>query len=330
MRHLNNLSMVIGISTILAAGVGHAQQALLTGDSQINSAAPTTNYGANPTLTVSSTTSALFAFDLVDFLPPGTTGAQVRAARLIVFPDQVTSAGIANLYQVTSAWNEASVTYATKPSIGTTIISARPNNATNLPVVYYLTGLVEGWVDNPSTNFGVELQTAGLANVTFDSKENTATSHPAVLEIDLANPPGATGATGAPGPAGPAGPTGPAGSPGATGPAGTIPANLNTLSVLLSTNGGVSYTGNTRLDHTANCQIGDIILSVNGYGGTIALPADGRLLPIVSPYIDIFSLVGTNFGGNGTTNFALPDLRAFAPQGLQYSICINGTYPTDN
>jgi microcystin-dependent protein len=34
----------------------------------------------------------------------------------------------------------------------------------------------------------------------------------------------------------------------------------------------------------------------------------GQLLPI-SQYPAVFSLLGTNFGGNGTTNFALPDLR---------------------
>jgi microcystin-dependent protein len=72
--------------------------------------------------------------------------------------------------------------------------------------------------------------------------------------------------------------------------------------------------------------LGDIILSVNGYG-VGAMPADGRLIPI-SQNTALFSILGTNFGGNGTTNFALPDLRKFAPQGLQYSICVLGIYPS--
>ncbi len=71
--------------------------------------------------------------------------------------------------------------------------------------------------------------------------------------------------------------------------------------------------------------IGDIILSVNGYGAG-ALPADGRLLPI-NQYTAVFSLLGINFGGDGITNFGLPDLRALAPKGLQYSICISGIFP---
>jgi microcystin-dependent protein len=38
---------------------------------------------------------------------------------------------------------------------------------------------------------------------------------------------------------------------------------------------------------------------------TGALPADGGLLPI-NHYTAVSSILGTNFGRNGTTNFALP------------------------
>jgi microcystin-dependent protein len=38
------------------------------------------------------------------------------------------------------------------------------------------------------------------------------------------------------------------------------------------------------------------------------LPADGRLLPI-GQNTQLFSLIGTRFGGNGTTHFALPTLK---------------------
>jgi len=39
---------------------------------------------------------------------------------------------------------------------------------------------------------------------------------------------------------------------------------------------------------------------------------NGQLLPIAQNTA-LFSLLGTFYGGNGTTNFALPDLRAHAP-----------------
>jgi microcystin-dependent protein len=41
---------------------------------------------------------------------------------------------------------------------------------------------------------------------------------------------------------------------------------------------------------------------------------EGQLLPI-SQYVALFSLLGTQFGGNGQSNFALPDLRGRVPMG---------------
>ncbi len=53
----------------------------------------------------------------------------------------------------------------------------------------------------------------------------------------------------------------------------------------------------------------------------------GQLLPI-NQYQALFSLLGTTFGGDGRTNFALPKLDAGALQnGLHYIICLNGIYP---
>jgi len=129
------------------------------------------------------------------------------------------------------------------------------------------------------------------------------------------------------GPAGPTGPTGPAGPAGPQGPIGSVPANLTTLSNGLSTNGGVSYTGAQSFISAAcnNLDIGDVYLSVNGYG-QLALPADGRTLTI-SGNTALFSVIGITLRRDGITNFKLPDLRPFAPQGLQYSICVSGIFP---
>jgi microcystin-dependent protein len=46
---------------------------------------------------------------------------------------------------------------------------------------------------------------------------------------------------------------------------------------------------------------------------------DGRLLPI-SQHTGLFSLIGTKFGGDGRTNFGLPDYRGMAPNGSSYFI----------
>jgi Phage Tail Collar Domain/Collagen triple helix repeat (20 copies) len=134
---------------------------------------------------------------------------------------------------------------------------------------------------------------------------------------------GNTGATGPQGPAGVAGATGPrgsTGSTGATGPRGaTGPAGAPGDAAFGSLTQSAAYGFGTE------CTIGEVTLNV----GSIAngLPANGQVLPITQ-FSQLFSLIGTQFGGDGVTGFALPDLNAAAPNGLTYSICINGVMPT--
>lgn len=225
MRNIKIWKMTVGIIAMLSAASLCGQQPLLTGDAQIDSAAPATRYGASATLNVSGKNSALMEFNLSDMLPSGTTAAQVLKARLIVFPDAVSKGGTVNLYQVTSSWNESSVTYATRPRIASTPVTSNAITVANSFHDFTVTGLVQSWVRTPASNFGVELQASGSTNITLDSKENASTSHPAILEIVLsgpAGPAGLTGATGAKGAPGAIGPAGPKGATGAQGPAGGL------------------------------------------------------------------------------------------------------------
>lgn len=41
---------------------------------------------------------------------------------------------------------------------------------------------------------------------------------------------------------------------------------------------------------------------------------DGQILPVTS-YPDLYNVIGSRFGGNGTTTYALPDLRGRTPIG---------------
>jgi microcystin-dependent protein len=50
------------------------------------------------------------------------------------------------------------------------------------------------------------------------------------------------------------------------------------------------------------------------------------VLPI-SQNVAMFSLLEFRYGGDGTSTFALPDLRSVAPQGTDYEICVNGLFP---
>ena len=58
--------------------------------------------------------------------------------------------------------------------------------------------------------------------------------------------------------------------------------------------------------------IGEIKLFTGNIMPNGWLFCEGQILNIGS-YIPLFQLIGTTYGGNGTTNFALPDLRGAVP-----------------
>ncbi|WP_412027464.1 tail fiber protein [Deinococcus yunweiensis] len=141
-------------------------------------------------------------------------------------------------------------------------------------------------------------------------------------------PKGDTGAAGPKGDSGPAGPKGDAGvqgSPGVQGPAGP-----DTLPQYFQTDG--TYTTFAADGRGSQCVIGDVWLTAASVGGSVL--AQGQILPINQNQA-LFSLLGTQYGGNGQTTFALPDLRAVSPksangQALSYVICTVGVFPSRN
>ena len=60
--------------------------------------------------------------------------------------------------------------------------------------------------------------------------------------------------------------------------------------------------------------IGDIFIAGYTYCPRGTTSAEGQLLAI-SQFTALYSLYGTTYGGNGTTNFQLPDLRSRSPIG---------------
>lgn len=61
------------------------------------------------------------------------------------------------------------------------------------------------------------------------------------------------------------------------------------------------------------------LAEIRMFGGNFAIIGwalcNGQILPI-SQNTALFSLLGTNFGGNGTSNFGLPNLQASVPMGM--------------
>jgi microcystin-dependent protein len=76
----------------------------------------------------------------------------------------------------------------------------------------------------------------------------------------------------------------------------------------------------------ADNYLGQITAYAFNYAPNGWLMCQGQLLP-VNQYQALFSLLGTNYGGNGTINFQLPDLRSRVgisigtdPAGNQYTL----------
>ena len=59
------------------------------------------------------------------------------------------------------------------------------------------------------------------------------------------------------------------------------------------------------------------------------LKCDGAILPI-SSYGALFPLLGNKFGGDGKSNFAIPNLTQITPNGLNYYLSTNGPWPGQN
>ncbi len=348
---------------VLLPCTAFAQTVPLTQDTYVaTSPASGNNYGTAATINVGGPNAdqALVQFDLTT-LPAGTTAANIAHATLTLFVNKLGAGGTVNISVANGSWTELGVNGTDAPIPGAAVASGVPVTTANDYLYVDATSAVQNWLASTANN-GFIITPLGSVNVALDSKESTTTSHPAMLIITLAGS-GATGATGATGPTGAAGAdgapgaTGPAGANGATGPTGangtagavgpsgangapgpTGPAGANGIN---GTNGatgptgpsgtaaifGTNSLGVTQLSGSgATCTIGQITLSTAPYYPTNYLPADGRILAIESNTA-LFSILGVNYGGNGTSNFALPNLTAAAPNNTQYLICVSGVFP---
>ena len=86
-----------------------------------------------------------------------------------------------------------------------------------------------------------------------------------------------------------------------------------------ATGGAAAATG-------AACTVGEVLLTASPVATAGGVPANGQLLPI-DGHESLFALLGTTYGGDGKTTFALPDLRPVAPDHMTYSICDDGVWP---
>jgi hypothetical protein len=191
-------------------------------DSQTSSLLPSLKGGTLPSLSVRSATlgaqRTFFEFD-TSRLPATTV---VERGLLRIWVGAVNRPGTIHIHPVLGAWNEAQLDGASEPPIGASLASASISSADrNRFKEIDVTEIVQEWVAGISPNHGFALvgDVTDQVSIQIDSKENTATSHHAELEL-LTSGGGTPGPAGPPGDAGPVGPVGPQGEPGPTGPTG--------------------------------------------------------------------------------------------------------------
>lgn len=75
--------------------------------------------------------------------------------------------------------------------------------------------------------------------------------------------------------------------------------------------------------------LGNIMCFAFPFAPSDWMECSGQTLSIAT-YQTLYSLIGTTFGGNGTTNFCLPNLNGSTRQGgyMKYYIATAGVYPS--
>ena len=154
-------------------------------DSYTNTVDPTTNYGAKALLDVDGASQITYIqFNLASI--PAT--ASVSRAMLKLYVNGVTTAGGFNVDYVNSAWSESTIDSSNAPPLGTTIAPNVDVTAAdkNQYILINVTSAVQAWLSGSEANNGLALVANSTFNATFDSKENTTTSHAPELDIAFA------------------------------------------------------------------------------------------------------------------------------------------------
>jgi hypothetical protein len=154
-------------------------------DSYTNTVDPTTNYGSKTLLDVDAASQITYIQFNLASIP---TTASISQATLKLYVNAVTTGGSLNVDYVNGAWLESTIDSSNAPPLGTTIASqvSVTSAEKNQYILINVTSAVQAWLSGSETNNGIALVANGTFNATFDSKENTTTSHAPELDIAFA------------------------------------------------------------------------------------------------------------------------------------------------
>jgi hypothetical protein len=172
MRHVRLLVVSSALSVVspLAAETLH-----VAADAQTSSGEPTTPFGLVAGMTVRAGASGPVAISHARFeLTPLPADPLVQKAVLRLWVRAVRSPGAIEVVPIAEAWQEANVTAATSPALGSPVATFSVARADALHFVTVdVTGLVADWVRGITDNHGLALRGSGsgAVDVTFATKE---------------------------------------------------------------------------------------------------------------------------------------------------------------
>jgi hypothetical protein len=198
---LTRISLIFIFVSALAAGA--FGQAVLVSDAHTSATSVNGNFGTNPALTVSGNNTGYARFNISHLLPAGTKADDVAKASVKFYVSKVATAGKLDVYPILGDWDEKTITFNNAPPIGPLAQTTQQINrdAQGNYVLIDVTDLVKQWLgdgtgQNALPNYGfallphpVEAGSQQLADINFDSKENSQTSHDGMLSIQLESGP---------------------------------------------------------------------------------------------------------------------------------------------
>jgi hypothetical protein len=178
---LRSLRLHAAALLLAAAPVYAATTTPVSNDTYLSSASPAAINGALQSVLVNSTNIGLLNFSYS--LPSGTTSSQIAQATLTIYTNTVTTPGTFEVRRVTKPWLEAGANYNKNITYDSTSFGSFTPAAGKFTTID-VTSLLQFWLSNPGTLYGVALVSTG-GDAQFDSKENTNTSHASTLDVTL-------------------------------------------------------------------------------------------------------------------------------------------------
>ena len=194
---LTRISSMLVVLSALAAG--SFAQTVLVSDAYTSATSANGNFGTNPVFTVSVNNTAYVKFEVARTLPAGTKADDVARATVKFYASKVATAGKIDVYPIMADWDEKTITANNAPPIGSLALTTAQIGKDDQGnyVLIDITNLVKQWIDDGSgqsalPNYGfalashpVDQDTPQLADINFDSKENSQTSHDGLLSVQL-------------------------------------------------------------------------------------------------------------------------------------------------